>query len=102
MRPDDYTAVGGDLTISRFKPQYTGDRKHACFKHQYVDDDYVEIVETVKYAKNRLVLFVNSLDSLHGVTVRQPTKQSRLFVNLVGEVEKPLYAISERERGAAA
>lgn len=98
MRPDDYTAVGGDLTISRFKPQFSTDRaKMAQFKGAYVDDDLVEHVATVPYEKNTLVLFLNSIDALHGVTVRQPSPQTRLFVNLVGELERPLYLVGKTE-----
>ena len=93
MRPDDYSAVGGDLTISRFKPEHAGKDKLSLFRLQYVDDANVDIVETIPYAKNKVVLFINSLDALHGVTVRQPTRQSRLFVNLVGEVTPPLYVL---------
>jgi hypothetical protein len=99
MRPDDYSAVGGDLTISRFKPPYAGKNRLACFKSKnHVDDDFVEIVDTIQYAKNRLVLFINSPDSLHGVTVRQPTPQSRLFVNLVGEVDPPLFSVLSKKK----
>lgn len=101
MRPDSYDAKGGDLTISKFKPEYAAD-KLGNFKAQYVDDDRVDIVETVGYAKNKLVLFINTLDSLHGVTVRQPTKQNRLFVNLVGEVDPPLYVLPAKEEKANA
>ena len=62
MRPDDYSAVGGDLTISRFKPEYAGKKKLVCFNPRgQVNDDCVEIVDTVQYAKNRLVLLINSL-----------------------------------------
>ena len=101
MRPDDYTASGGDLTVSRFKPEYSGDAKLGCFKRQYVDESFVETVDTIGYARNRLVLFVNSLDSLHGVTVRQPTRQVRRFVNLVGEVRPPLFELPRIARLAA-
>jgi hypothetical protein len=96
MRPKGYDAVGGDLTLSRFVPSLTGRPERLDrFKYAYVDDKYVEHVDTIKYDKNLLVLFINSLDSLHGVTVRQPTDQSRLFVNLVGEVSPPLYKLEE-------
>jgi hypothetical protein len=94
LRRDGDDSVGGDLTISRFKPQFADyAAKQSRFEDSYVDDADTEIVETVKYRKNTLVLFVNSIDSLHGVTVRQPTKHSRIFVNLVGEVEEPLFEI---------
>jgi hypothetical protein len=102
MRPDDYDAVGGDLTISRFKPQYAGQNRLTCFKAMnQVDDDFVEIVDTIHYAKNRLVLLINSPDSLHGVTVRQPTRHSRLFVNLVSEVSPPLFSVYKKQRQKA-
>lgn len=94
MRPDGYDAKGGDLTISRLKPEYAAD-KLANFKGHYVDDERVDVIETVPYARNRLVLFINTLDALHGVTVRQPTRQSRRFVNLVGEVTPPLYVLND-------
>lgn len=101
MRPDGYDAKGGDLTISRLKPEYAAD-KLANFNGHYVDDDRVEVIETVPYARNRLVLFVNTLDALHGVTVRQPTRQSRRFVNLVGEVHPPLYVLPDANNKSAA
>jgi len=108
MRPDGYTASGGDLIIGRFKPEYSGDAKLGCFKREasgsppLVDESFVETVDTIDYTRNRLVLFVNSLDSLHGVTVRQPTRQVRRFVNLVGEVSPPVYELPRMERMAAA
>lgn len=101
MRPADYDAVGGDLTISRFKPEYgTLEEKTALYEGAYVDDRHVEHVDTVHYDKNLLVLFINSLESIHGVTVRQPSNKSRLFINLVGEVDPPLY-MTEGDDGPA-
>lgn len=101
MRPDGYDAVGGDLTISRFRSDLVGDpRRFGHFRDAYVDDSLVEHVATVPYSRNCVVLFVNSLDSLHGVTVRQPTEKSRLFVNLVGEIDPPLYELERRGRPA--
>ena len=92
LRRDDDDSVGGDLTISRFKPEFRNVKsKAALFKGAYVDDQYVEVVETVKYAKNVAVIFINSIDSLHGVTVRQPTNHGRYFVNLVGDAVTPFY-----------
>ena len=92
MRKDEDDSIGGDLTISRFKPEFsTLEAKVGLFKGDYVDDANLEVVETVKYAKNTLVLFINTIESLHGVTVRQPTKHGRYFVNLVGDVITRLY-----------
>lgn len=101
MRPADYDAVGGDLTISRFKDQYPGrEQKFALYDGSYVDDRHVDHLRTITYARNTLVLFINSLESLHGVTVRQPSDKSRIFVNLVGEIDPPLYQV-QGTRGPA-
>ncbi|MEE4379705.1 MAG: hypothetical protein V2J55_19635 [Candidatus Competibacteraceae bacterium] len=94
MRQDDDLTQGGDLTISRFKPNIVERAdKLACFEGVYVRDRHTEIVKTVRYAKNTLVLFLNTLDSLHGVTVRESTPHCRLFLNLIGEVNTELYPI---------
>ena len=99
MRPDGYDAIGGDLTISRFKSHLAGrPERLKYFDGPQVDEAAVELVETVAYDRNVVVLFINSLDSLHGVTVRQPTVKSRLFINLVGEVFPPLYHLEGEKR----
>ena len=58
---------------------------------------YVERVTTVKYESNVLVLFVNSLRSLHGVSVRQPTPWTRCFLNLLAEVPTPLFDLAAHQ-----
>jgi len=101
MRPADYDAVGGDLTISRFKPAFAGrPERFDLFSDAYVDDSHVEHVATIPYDSNRLVLFINSLDSLHGVTVRQPSDKSRLFVNFIGEIQPRLYHLERKGQSA--
>jgi hypothetical protein len=92
MRHPADDSVGGDLTISRFKSAHSDlDAKASLFDGAYVSDEHLEVVETVQYRRNTLVLFINSIDSLHGVTVRQATPHGRRFVNLVGEVVTRLY-----------
>ena len=93
LRHDDDNSVGGDLEIRRFRPRYSGRRRKNCYDGVYVDSRHTELVDTIRYEKNVLVLLVNSLQSLHGVTVRQPTPHARLFMNLVGEVNTPLFKV---------
>ncbi len=88
-RPDD-TSTGGDLEILRpIDPAYE-------IKDRFLADDLVECVSTVKYDQNMLVLFVNTLHSLHGVSVRSVTDKPRCFLNLVAEVRKPLFHLEDR------
>lgn len=93
LRPDNDDSVGGDLEVRRFRQQYSSKGRAHCYDGVYVDSSYTEVVDTVRYEKNVLVMFINSLESLHGVTVRQPTRHPRLFMNLVGEVETPLFDV---------
>ena len=101
MRPKTYEAVGGDLTISRYNRDLSGrPERHLKFKGAYIDDENLEVVRTVPYDRNLAVIFINSLDSVHGVTVRQPSPHSRLFVNLVGEIDPPLYRLEDAGKPA--
>src|SRR5262249_17573323 len=69
LRSPDDTSTGGDLEIYRA----VGPDTFTSFDGQHVPDDAVEVVETVEYAHNTLVVFLNSLRSLHGVTPRSVT-----------------------------
>ena len=40
----------------------------------------------VAYAANTLIMFVNSVDSLHGVLPRRPTGRARRYVNFYADV----------------
>jgi hypothetical protein len=100
MRRADDDSIGGDLKISQWRPEYRDARKRLkLFNRSYVYEKYVETVKTIRYSSNTLVLFVNTLDSLHGVTVRQPTRHGRYFMNLVGEVNPRLYRVPKIFRG---
>ena len=46
----------------------------------------VEVVATVPYAANLMVMFINSVDAVHGVTPRAVTPHPRRLVNFIGEV----------------
>ena len=93
LRRDEDDSTGGDLEIRRFKPGYTRKVRANCYDGVYVNNRHTELVNTVRYEKNVLVLFINSLESLHGVTPRQPTPHPRLFLNLVGEISTPLFEV---------
>jgi hypothetical protein len=83
---------GGDLELFRFRD---GTR---VFRDAEVAEQDVEVVKTVAYARNTLVIYPNSLHALHGVTVRQPTPHTRLFLNLIGEVRDPLFDLSAHQK----
>lgn len=76
---DDFT--GGDLEIYRWKE---GARRR--FVGAEVDGKDAELVKTIKYEANTLIVFINSEISLHAVSDRSVTTRSRRLVNIIGEV----------------
>lgn len=90
--PEDNSA-GGDLEFYKFKGRPRG------FRVAEVEDRYVEVVKTIKYRPNTLVMFINNIRALHGVTERAVTPFPRYFFNLVGEVGKPLFDLGKYQKG---
>ena len=52
------------------------------------------LVRTIPYQANTLVMFLNTPQSLHGVTPRSATSCPRYFINLLGEMPTPLFEIA--------
>ena len=92
LRHPDDDSQGGDLRIHRYR---NGNR---CLRGQFIDEQDVEVVDTVSYQSNVLVLFLNGFDAIHGVTPRQPTHHPRLFLNLFGELQQPLFDLNHYQR----
>ncbi|NHC33924.1 2OG-Fe(II) oxygenase [Scytonema millei] len=86
LRDPQDTSTGGNLEIYKFK-----NGKPYGFRSSAIDDSYIKHVKTIEYDRNVLILFLNSVYSLHGVSVRSLTDSPRYFVNLVGEVKQPLF-----------
>jgi hypothetical protein len=84
--PEDRDTRGGDLQLCRYRVE-----KSRRFRRYDVDPACVETVETIPYGNNVLVMFLNTIDSLHAVTPRLPTSHTRRFVNLVVEMKQPLF-----------
>jgi hypothetical protein len=93
LRPSDDTSTrGGELQLYRYR------NPAARFDGAELEPRDVELAATVPYANDTFVLFVNSLDAVHGVTPRQPTPNTRYFFNLIGEVSVPLFDLKSRQQ----
>ena len=73
MRNPRDKCKGGDLEIYKFK-----DKKKYIGKA--VPSRFIQKVSQVDYKENNLVIFLNTDDSIHGVTQRTATKLSRRFI----------------------
>jgi hypothetical protein len=76
MRAAGDDTEGGDLALYHFvaRPQFSG---------HYARLGDLALDRTVSYAANRLVAFVNSQQSIHGVTPRPRTDRYRRYVNFI-------------------
>jgi len=85
MKDDDDDSKGGNLTTYTFKD------KPSFYGKSRVRDDKINLIEEIEYKKNRLVMFLNSPYSLHGVTKRSKTTNYRKYINIIGEFNFELF-----------
>jgi hypothetical protein len=82
-------AEGGDLELYRFRGD---ERLYDATRH--VDPSLVEPFLRIPYAANRLVFFLQSAQSLHGVTVRGVTRWPRLHVNFLAQLQTNFFELA--------
>ncbi|MEQ8603277.1 MAG: 2OG-Fe(II) oxygenase [Marivibrio sp.] len=87
LRAPEDEGAGGGLTLYRFR----GERPARAEDAFALPDAAVEAVETLAYRFNRLVLFPNRPDALHGAAERAPNPLPRRYVFVTAETRRPLY-----------
>ena len=75
MRNEEDKSLGGNLEICRFKNKF-----NKKYYGNSVPYKYVDVIDTVPYEQNIMIIFLNSPNSIHGVTDRSPTPFSRRFI----------------------
>lgn len=93
LRDDKDDSIGGDLQIWRWNPGFSYKKKSGEYRES-VPNRHVELVRTIPYESNTLVFFINSIDSLHAVRVREPTPHTRKFVNLLADSSTPFFQLT--------
>lgn len=88
LRSEDDTSQGGDLELYRFKGEPGG------FQGVYAGERHIEREKTIRYEDNVLVLMLNCVRAVHGVSPRSPTDFPRRLFNLVVEVDAPLFDLA--------
>lgn len=86
-KPDDQS-TGGDLVIYE---KTTDDFEFISGRLAPLDK--IRPVDCVPYHANTLVIFLNSIDSIHGVTPRQDAKIMRRYVNIDCHIAEKLFKI---------
>lgn len=93
LRSKDDDSVGGDLELWRWNAGYSYQRKSSAY-HEDVATRHVQLVRTIPYRSNTFVILLNSLDSLHSVTIRNPTTHHRQFLNLLADSNRPFFELN--------
>lgn len=88
MRKPEDVSTGGDIQVYRKlvdSPNYHGVRE--------VDTAQVEVAGTVPYRANTMILFLNTHDTLHGVTPRQGANAFRRYINIDAHQDRKLFEL---------
>lgn len=90
LRSKHDDSIGGDLQLWEWPESYSYRKKSSVYKED-MNSQKVRLLKTVPYRSNAFVFFINSINSLHSVTERMPTPHTRQFLNLLCDVEGPLF-----------
>lgn len=88
MRKPEDQSVGGDIQMFRKtveRPEFLGIRE--------VNPAHVELAGTVPYQANTMVLFLNTADTLHGVTPRLGANCFRRYINIDAHQDRKLFQV---------
>ncbi len=88
LKEDDYS--GGDLILYRFKRN-----KIKLHNRVYASHKDCKISKVIPYKRNTLVLFINSLNSLHGVVERANVPLVRRYINISGSFRFNQFEVSK-------
>ena len=90
MPSEDYTS-GGDLDIYEWKKERKFTGRAGMRKQNECPPSKVRKTGTIRHEPNTLLFFLNSPDSIHGVSPRDTTDQTRRYVNMICELNEPLF-----------
>ena len=88
MRKPEDRSTGGDIQMFKSlvdNPEFTGIRE--------VNPDQVTWAGTVPYQANTMVLFLNTKDTLHGVTPRTGADCFRRYINIDAHQDRKLFQV---------
>lgn len=88
MRKPEDTSTGGDIHVYRKltpNPEFTGIRE--------VNSTQVQAAGAVPYQANIMILFLNTADTLHGVTPRLGANCVRRYINIDAHQDRKLFTL---------
>ena len=80
LKEQDDLDEGGNLELYKWKSQ--NDFIKMLNYDNSISRKQIDLIKTIKYKKNTIVFFLNSLDSLHSVTSRKVNSVRRKYIYL--------------------
>ena len=90
----NFIIEGNDGGLNIYKKKTTGQWRRQGGGREALPDD-IEVVGHIPYTKNTLVAFLNTVDSIHGVTPRNNPNTVRRYVNIDCHVQEKLFKFGE-------
>ncbi|WP_186456895.1 2OG-Fe(II) oxygenase [Sphingomonas suaedae] len=84
LRHPDDDSFGGELLLYRWRA--SAERRVDCYA---LDEAEVEVAAVIPYRANQMVIFPQTIDSVHGVGLRHPTPHVRRYVFVTAELADP-------------
>jgi hypothetical protein len=92
IRDEENNSVGGEFQVFRILKDNFVMNHIRNVKQRYLKN--LEVVESVQYEHNTLVIFLNASDAFHGVSNRKPTNHIRKAFNFTLMVKDPIFDLS--------
>jgi len=90
LRSPEDDSQGGELILYRRR-----EPPSAPLDRFELPPEAVEVAAVIPYRANQLVLFPQTIGSIHGVGVRQPTEHIRRYVFITAEIDDPWLTLAE-------
>jgi len=87
MRENEDESTGGDLILYKWRSGYSLNKKRITY-HEALSSEHIIEKKIIKYSSNKLIVFLNSIDSLHAVSPRSITNFYRKFCCITCSSEK--------------
>ncbi len=89
MRHPDDKSTGGNLCIYEFKNKIN----NSFFGKLRAKKEDLNLIEEIEYADNKLLLFLNTNRSIHGVSEKNVSTSYRRYINIIGEFPFKIFSV---------
>jgi len=91
IKPKSSCVAGGNLQIYKFKDKFHGFDRSQTTDYHYLPSKDLELCKEVQYKNNTLVLFLDGINTIHGVEPLEPGSTPRYYFTGGAQFNHPCY-----------